>query len=77
MFIVKYSKGDWEGLSEIDIFITENEEYAKAYVEKFNTKLDHWQDYYENKCDSISRKWDILNITGCYYQKIEMRKWQH
>jgi len=43
MFLVKYSSGSYDDWYEIAIFVTQSEDVAKAYVEKFNNLLEKWK----------------------------------
>jgi hypothetical protein len=85
MYIVQYSVGDWESYT-VNVFVTADEEIAKAYVDKFRAKLKKWKDYYkemfglgwrhlegnvENK--HYNRFCQIMETNNAYYLKIELR----
>jgi hypothetical protein len=87
MYIVQYSVGDWESYT-VNVFITADEEVAKAYVEKFRTKLKKWKDYYKEMFgadynffyleDNVQNKHynrfcQIMETGNAYYLKIEVR----
>jgi hypothetical protein len=87
MFIVQYSVGDWDSYT-VNIFVTDNEELAKLYVEKFRTKLKKWEEYYakmfgidsdlfcledELQNKHYNRFCQIMNTNNAYYLKIELR----
>ena len=81
MYLVYYN-GTWEGFYRSPIFLTEDEEKAKAYVAKFNRILKKWQDYFESMLDkdlfsedtnAYDRYMQLVNIEGCYYIEIEVR----
>jgi hypothetical protein len=87
MYLVQYSVGDWDSYT-VNIFVTDNEELAKLYVEKFRTKLKKWKDYYV-KMFGIDSDWiysednvqnkhynrfcQIMEVNNAYYLKIEIR----
>ena len=48
MYLVKYSKGSWDDYFEVTLFVTESEDTAKEYVDKFNTILNKWKSFLEN-----------------------------
>jgi hypothetical protein len=87
MYLVQYSVGDWDSYT-VNVFVTDDEEVAKAYVEKFRTKLKKWKDYYE-KMFGVDSDWlysdssleskhynrfcQIMEVNNAYYLKIEVR----
>lgn len=83
MFIVKYSYGDWDDFSRINIFITDSEKTAKEYVERFNSILNKWKAYwkqfenpdgwYEDDSEKFQRWLTITNTHEAYYDKIQIR----
>lgn len=83
MFIVKYSYGDWDDFSRINIFVTDSEKTAKEYVERFNAILNKWKAYwkqfensdgwFEDSSDKFNRWLQITDTNEAYYDKIEMR----
>jgi hypothetical protein len=87
MYLVQYSVGDWDSYT-VNIFVTDNEELAKLYVEKFRAKLKKWKDYYakafsidsdlfcledELQNKHYNRFCQIMNTNNAYYLKIELR----
>jgi hypothetical protein len=87
MYLIQYSVGDWDSYT-VNIFVTDNEELAKLYVEKFRTKLKKWKDYYskmfgidsdlfcledELQNKHYNRFCQIMNTNNAYYLKIELR----
>jgi hypothetical protein len=87
MYIVQYSVGDWESYT-VNVFVTADEEVAKAYVEKFRSKLKKWKDYYKEMFDAESnffcledyvqnkhynRFCQIMETGNAYYLKIKLR----
>jgi len=85
MYLVTYSLGSYEDYHEHDIFVTKSEEKAQKYIEKFNRILEKWKDYYNKayreirvisnkKEERISdRYFQLHDITGAYYEPIEVR----
>ena len=84
MFLVYYTYGGYDTFTRITIFVTEDEELAKRYVEKFNRILKHWKDYWntivneDNWLDSdeydFHRWYQITESNEAEYKKIEVRK---
>jgi hypothetical protein len=85
MYIVQYSVGDWESYT-VNVFVTADEEIAKAYVEKFRSKLKKWKDYYEKmfgpgwrhlggdvENKHYNRFCQIMETNNAYYLKIKLR----
>jgi hypothetical protein len=87
MYLVQYSVGDWDSYT-VNIFVTDNEELAKLYVEKFRAKLKKWKDYYTEMFgvdsdwiyseDNVQNKHynrfcQIMEVNNAYYYKIEIR----
>ena len=84
MFLVYYTYGGFDDFTRISIFVTEDEELAKRYVEKFNRILKYWKDYWntivndDNWLDNDEydfRRWyKITETNEAKYKKIEVRK---
>ena len=86
-YFVSYSGGDYEDYYVQPVFITTNEEIAKAWVNKFNAKLPQWKEYckdLEAKMSELKEPWHynyelarkvdrIIEIYNASYQKIEFR----
>lgn len=83
MYLVYYN-GTWEGFYRAPIFITKDEEKAKAYAAKFNRILKKWKDYFDvtlekerfnlgEETNTYDRYMQLVNIEGCYYIAIELR----
>ena len=67
MYLVKYSKGSWDDYFEVPLFVTESEDIAKEYVDKFNTILKKWKSFFEDtKPDIISLSSEDYNA---FYDK--------
>ncbi len=83
MWVVKYTTGTYDDFMRHNIFVTKNEELAKAYVEKHNKVLTKWQKYweqFENEDDWMedptkdwNRWYQIVNRNEAYYDKIDVR----
>ena len=84
MFLVYYTYGGFDDFTRISIFVTEDEELAKRYVEKFNRILKYWKDYWntivneDNWLDNDEydfRRWyKITETNEAQYKNIEVRK---
>jgi len=83
MYLVYYSYGSFEDFGLCNIFITESEELADAYLAKFNTKLKKWRAYILSQKTSRDKNakeriyndkyYHILEINGCYIHEIDRR----
>lgn len=87
IYTARYSSADHDGI-DYDIFVTENKALAEAYVEKFNSILKKWKDYYSQFEEDIDgwvwikeehnelyfHRWHTLKgVNGCYVGEIEIR----
>ena len=81
IYLVGYSYGHDERYSEVVLFVTANEETAKAYVEKFNrvvTKYcEHVNERFFEACpdDNVRRgcvNWNLLDSRS-WYTKIKIK----
>jgi hypothetical protein len=83
MYLVYYSSGSYDTAYEWNVFVTADEQMARAYTEKFNHLLDKWKAYcIENILDTMWdenskydwHKWNrIMETSGCTYQMINVR----
>lgn len=83
MYLVYYSSGEYDTSYEYNVFVTENEDVAIAYTEKFNRILDNWKKYcIENVLDTMwdeNSKYDwykfnrIMETHRATYVKVEVR----
>jgi len=79
MFIVMYCGGSWEDFYKVNVFVTDNEDIAKNYVNRFNSILKKWKKFYHDKYykeDNYTwshRHYTLDGIDECYYQEIEKR----
>jgi hypothetical protein len=79
IYLVGYSYGREELYSEVVLFVTANEETAKAYVEKFNrvvTKYcEHVNERFFEACPDDRRgcvNWNLLDSRS-WYTKIKIK----
>jgi len=82
IYLVSYSYEDyWEQLQIVDVFTTYDEPTAKAYVEKFNAKLNKWKRHFQPlhvaeeawQTDNPTRYYQIMETNKAFYTKIEVR----
>ena len=86
MYLVKYSTGSYDDYCQIEVFVTKSRETADKYVERFNKKLDYWNEYMksfkdeygfrdEKKCTTaISyRYYDITEVGYSFIEEVEVR----
>ena len=83
MYIVKYSFGHSLDNGAAILFVTDTEQKAKNYCNKFNRILKKWKKYH-NKCakqlwlrnddfNKFERWYQLKMINECFYNKIELR----
>lgn len=84
-YLVSYSTGSYDDFRINNLFVTENEEYAKKYCEKFNRILNKWRPYFlevynnydwendENNDSHYDKSEVFIEINQCFYNEIEMR----
>lgn len=89
MYLVKYSKGSWDDWHEVNVFVTESEEVAQEWIEKFNNKLEVWSEFFRSlRYEGLSieasdalydthpivlRYYDVVEINSASYELIEKR----
>ena len=84
IFAVAYYGGEYDDYFNKTVFVTKNEQTAIDYVNKFNSILQKWKDYYKQFEedgwikkefeDGYFRRWlQIRNVSKCYYTKIQIR----
>jgi hypothetical protein len=81
IYLVSYSLGEaWAELQIVDVFTTQDEPTAKAYVDKFNAKLSKWKRHFQ-PLHVAEEAWQTDNPRYCqimetnkaFYTKIEVR----
>lgn len=88
IYLVKYCVGEWEDYWETTLFATDSLLVAERYVDKFNSLLNKWKEYYkqfeefdgfgmcikEEYVDQHFLRWSQINkIENAFYEKIEVR----
>ena len=89
MYVVKYSKGDYDDYREIIVFVTDRKTTATKYVTKFNKMLKKWREYYSQFEDNkrfpftwfrddaptlyYDRWYMLREIYRCWWEEIEVR----
>jgi hypothetical protein len=88
LYIVRYTKGQYDSFEKIDIFVTANKRKATKYVTKFNRILKKWKKHYSQYAESdgvidwikdeylekhYKRWYSLRGINECYWQEIEIR----
>lgn len=88
-YVVQYQGGEIDDYFNVIIFVTNGKDKAKKYVERFNSSLEKWKDYYsqyEEERESeyrwikdeyvskhFNRWYEINNIDKCYFEEINLR----
>jgi len=85
MYLVYYSTGSYDTAFDNYVFVTESEEFAINYVNKFNDRLFYWKKYWKDLLDCnnedlmemidkhYNRYSQILDTYTAYYKAIEKR----
>ena len=75
IYIVKYSKGNYDDWIEIDLFVTKHKQTAIDYVAKFNTILEEWKDFYNKDYEDHfnGRSYILSSIHESYFTTIQTR----
>lgn len=78
MYLVEYSSGQYEDYRTYQIFVTDNEQVAINYINKFNAILKKWQEFYfeySNNPDNPyhQREYDLFEVHGATKTEIEVR----
>lgn len=89
IYVVKYHRGRYDDASVITIFATFRKDTARQYVERFNTSLKKWKDYYKQfegenefgfqslKKEHFETKFErwlhIIDTGFSFYNEVELR----
>ena len=88
IYIASYSSGECDDHHYIEVFASHDRDFVLKWVDKFNTKLKYWQEYFSqfsNEWSKTSIKdeylmkincdtfWSIMECNGAFYQEIELR----
>lgn len=88
IYVVKYTTGSIYEKFFITVFASTNKRKAEKWVERFNTKLKYWQDYYSRFSDHNNREmldfkyigdsrthrfWQIMECDEAFIGEIEKR----
>lgn len=88
IYLAKYSKGTYDDWYQVTVFASKDKETVEKWVNKFNTKLSHWKEYFKqfsnNQCEQCLAEeyWskeslrafdDIIEINEAYIDEIEIR----
>lgn len=80
MYIVSYTQGEWDDYAVMDVFVTQDENKARAWVDKANRILEYYKVWYiENKfsysinVETPKRFWCLDKINTAFYTTIEIR----
>ena len=88
IYIAKYSMGSYDDYRQREVFASKDKETVEKWVDKFNTKLTVWKEYFSQFSDEncklcMSKRWyykeslrafDIIMETNkAFIQEIELR----
>lgn len=71
MYIAGYERGCWDDHEVVYIFVTDNEEVAKAWVERFQRILDTQEQLPNFEYDNWEKH--MSGINSAFYKEIEKR----
>ncbi len=66
IYIAKYSVGHYDDYHVINVFASQDKELVEKWVEKFNSKLSIWKEYFAQ----FSSQYSIYCLDEKYYNKI-------
>lgn len=66
IYVATYSNGSWDDYHTIEVFASHDKELVLKWVDKFNNKLKHWQEYF----GQFSNEWNKSSIKDEYFMKI-------
>lgn len=66
IYIATYSNGSYDDYYTVNVFASQDRELVLKWVEKFNSKLKHWQEYFSQ----FSHEWNRTSIKDEYFSKI-------
>lgn len=87
IYLANYSKGTCDDWYQVTVFASKDKETVEKWVNKFNTKLAHWKEYFKQFSDDwceqclAEKYWtienlkfyDIMEINEAYIDEIEIR----
>ena len=89
LYVAKYSTGSYDNHYFVSVFVSEDKEFVEKWVEKFNTKLAYWKEYFKQfgkerfnyeildeafyDKDSANRFYQIMECNRAFVDEIEYR----
>jgi hypothetical protein len=69
IYLAKYSMGSYDDYRQIAVFASKDKETVEKWVDKFNTKLAYWKEYFSQ----FSSPYSLLIMEDKYYNKESLR----
>jgi hypothetical protein len=66
IYLAKYSMGHYDDYREINVFASHDKDLVEKWIEKFNSKLEVWKNYFSQ----FSNQYSIYCLDEKYYNKI-------
>lgn len=70
IYLAKYSVGHHDDYHVMDVFASHDKELVEKWVEKFNSKLSTWKEYFAQ----FSSNYSIYILDEKYYNKINSER---
>ena len=67
LYVAKYSTGSYDDHYFVSVFVSEDKEFVEKWVEKFNTKLAYWKEYFKQFGNEV---FDYKTIKEKFYNDI-------
>ncbi len=67
LYVAKYSTGSYDDHYFVFVFVSEDKEFVEKWVEKFNTKLAYWKEYFKQFGNEV---FDYKTIKEKFYNDI-------
>jgi hypothetical protein len=75
LYVAKYSTGCYDDFHVVSVFVSEDKELVERWVEKFNTKLTYWKEYFNQF--SIYPNTDINILDKSFYSTVSRTRFFH
>jgi hypothetical protein len=80
LYVAKYSSGSYDDYYSVSVFVSDDKEFVQKWVEKFNTKLEYWKEYFKQfgdesfDCKVLDSRHYNISYYDRFYQIMECNK---
>lgn len=74
LYVAKYSTGSYDEHYVVSVFVSEDKELVEKWVEKFNTKLTYWKEYFKQFGNPV---FGYHTLLADFYGKINVDKFDY